>query len=170
VPDESLEEGVVLRIHGQDHGSTVLAGLAEKVSGQDQGLLVGQADHFAGLGRGQRGHQPRRADLGRQDQIRLGQGGQGHVAVLADENLRIVSGRQEPPQFAGLVFGQDAEAFRAKSFGLPGQKRHVAGSGQGHDLEHIPILGHDLERAGADGAGAAQNGESTPARTVKNRR
>lgn len=42
------------------------------MSGQDQGLLVGQAQHLAGLGRCQGWHQPGRADLGGKDEIRLG--------------------------------------------------------------------------------------------------
>ena len=150
---ETLENGAVLGVHGDDVRPPALRLGHDQLPGADQGLLIGQGDAFFLPDGGQGGLQAHAAHNGGDHGVGLGQLGrqQQTLRPLRHPDIRI---RQPQAQLTGGVPVIQHRQLGVKLPGLPLQQVHLAVGGKGRHGK-AQLTGH-LEGLAADGAGGAQ--------------
>ena len=160
VPAQALVNGVVLAVHRQDVHAAPLRRRHHQAAGHHQHFLVGQRHRLAGLDCRQGGVERSRAGRGAQHDVhvRVGRHGQqslcsrvgpvGSRARPAERSLHLLQRR-------GRRHGDDARAVAPH---LLGEARGVAPGGEPHDCKAPGLRLHHRERAAADGAGRAEDG------------
>ena len=152
---ETLENGAVLGVHGDDVRAAALRLGHDQLPGADQGLLIGQGDAFFLPDGGQGGLQAHAAHNGGDHGVGLGQLSRQQQALRPrlHPDVRV---RQAQAQLPG---GVPVVQHRQGGVKLPClllQQVHLAVGGQGrHGKAQLP--GH-LQGLAADGAGGAQQG------------
>ena len=156
---EHLEGGVVFGVHRNDDGTRTRKRVAENIAGGDDAFLVGERDGGAAFHRGQRRRERGRADdadhhdIGRpRSRFRDGVVAAGRFDAGSGE--RVFQLRQQ-------LFIADHGDARTEFARLLGQHIHLVARRQRFDRHGVRPVGgarmaHDIERAQADGAGAAQ--------------
>jgi hypothetical protein len=133
---QALVDGVVLAVDGQDGDVALAGGGGEDFAGGHHALLVGQADGLAGQDGGVGGFEAGDADDGRDDEIRLGQGGAGDGACGAVDDFDAGDAGlfEARGELAGQFFGGQRDDLRPPADGLREGFVEVAPGGQRGDL------------------------------------
>ena len=151
---QALRHRGVLGVDGHDLAR--LGGLEHQRAARDQRLLVGQGETGAGGERRQRGLQPQRADQGVEHHVGLG--------VLDQPGDGVGPGIGDVADLGGRGVVGDGDVRHARLGALLGEQAGIAAARrQPDDLEAVRVGGDDVQRLGADRAGAAENQHSDTA-------
>ena len=155
-----MVDGVVFAVYRQDACAGVCGGLHKQIAGNHQCFFVGQINGFAGSGGGHGGRQAGGTDDGGHHAVGFRRSGD------VDEGLRAVQhfggaigGGEVRTQFGGLGCIGGNGVLRAEGEALFGQFGGLAVAAEGEDAEAFGMAGDNVERAAADAAGAAEDGE-----------
>jgi len=157
LPLQTLEDGRVLAVDGQQLGAMLAAEARNQLTGGHQCLLVGQCDAFSGPGCGKHRRQPGVTHHGRHHRVVCRVGRQfldGPVAAVYFYPSAINSLFQ--PGHQGLVGNHHRP--RTEAPGLVGKQLPVPMCRQQRGTEALRVLGHDVERLRADAARGAHDG------------
>ena len=124
----------------------------------DQRLLVRERHGLAGLERGERRGEARRADQPVQDEVGVGLGSQDLGGVGADQELDAFDRTELRLDVAGGGLVGDRDQRREELPDLTDQEILVhAGRGQTNDLEAIRVAADDVQGLGPDGPGGPED-------------
>ena len=163
---QALEDGRVFGIGWQQARTTLGQFRQHHRASGDQGFLVGQGQILAGAHRSQGGQQAGATDDPGHHQIGAGPGRRHADAVGAAQDFgqlgRALAGLEgvEPGLQAGhqLGIGQ-GHHLGGVALNLLNQEVEVAPCREGHHLEAIGEILHDLEGLGADRTGGSQHAD-----------
>ena len=137
------------------HDLPGLGGLEHQRTARDQRFLVGQREPGAAGQGGQRRLQAERAHQGVEHHVGF------RVLHQPGDGLRPGVGDVTDLRGGGII--GDGDVGDAGLGALLGQQRRIAAAcGQPDDLESVRVGGDDLQRLGADRAGAAQYQHAQP--------
>ena len=157
--DEALEDGRVLAVNGQDGHVVLLGELADEFSGDDERLLVGQAYLLAGPDGMDGGLKAGEADHRREHHV---DGvGLDDVAEGAGTGVDLDVGPvgEQGAELVVAVFVGDDHCGGVELVGLLGKQFYAVVGCEGVDLVAVGVLGDDVERLCADGAGGAEDAD-----------
>ena len=151
---EALEDGGVLAVHGED-ADAVLAGLVHHdLAGHDEDFLRGNGDVLARANGSECGLQAGGADDGDEDDVGLGHRGELQQAFVAGVDLDL--GAEGGPEFVRLRGVGERDGGGLILEGLGEEQLGVAARREAENAQAVGQVIGDLEGAGADGAGAAE--------------
>ena len=164
---QALVNGVVLAVD-REHGDAVPPGRGHhQTAGHDEDFLVRERDGLAGIDGREHRLEGRRAGGRAQDEIDVRMRGdidESGGAGTGDSRTGSLRKRgQQPLECRAVRHGHRA---RAVSGHLLGEALVIAASGQGDNLHLAAMCVGDGERAAADRAGAAENGDASHERSL----
>ena len=157
LPAQTLMDGGVLAVDGQDLGSRGARQFHQELAGHDQGLLVGQGEILAALEDAPRGFHAGRTDDPVNGQVELGL--TGHFAQCLRAGAQRHPLGQRLAQRIGRGRIRDRHDRGSKFASLLGERLPGSAGGERPHAQPVGVIAHDVERLGPDRAGAAEEGE-----------
>jgi len=150
---EALEDGGMFAVDGEDADPVAAGFVHDDAPGHDEDFLGGDGDVLAGADGGEGGGEAGGADDGDEDDVGFGEDGEF-------EETGVTGGDGDAGETGGEGRGLgrilDGDAERMMSEGLFGEEIGIGAGGEADEPQFGGQVLDDLEGAGADGAGAAE--------------
>jgi len=152
---ETLENSVVLAVHGQEFHAVFARGGDDEFAGEHEDFLGGERERLAGFDRGERGAQSGRADNGDEHCIRFGDTRELHQTFDAAEDACAARKRVGSARFVAGGFIVQCDGGHAEFRGDGCEFLPVGASGDRDELEFVGVRCDDAQGVLADGAGGS---------------
>ena len=141
---ERLVDGAVLGVDGKDLRTRGPGRREEKLSGDDQGLLVGEREALSGGDRGVRRAEAHRAHERGDDEVRVRECRRLFETGGSRPDAAPETGGQEGAQAGDVLFPLDRDEVGLETRDLRREAVERAPGGERHDAESVRESGHDV--------------------------